>query len=199
MYKITPLSRWTIEHRLFRSVTRPEQGYRYLQVLALSHHPGRSYVAITRTNAASQTRVGTPASSQNGAESSSEPATIASIPPGAESEGFVQLISSKFGPIWTPRKALGVMSGLAFEVGEYCVRVAEVRQGSGSSQIIKGVVVEVEWRGGEEGDWEEAEVMIRAFWEGMGVKGAREVLQVAGLAKGDGSVRQWCEVLRLRT
>lgn len=67
----------------------------------------------------------------------------------------------------------------------------------------RGTVVEVQWAGSEEEegleDWEGGEAMIGGFWEGLGVKGARRVFWVPGLGEGEGSVRQWCEVLRIRT
>lgn len=80
--------------------------------------------------------------------------------------------------------------GQGFEVGDFRVRVGEVRQGIGGTVQGRGVVAEVEYMGGEE---EEGEGMIRAFWEGLGVRGAREVGE-----EGWGDVRRWCEVLRLR-
>ena len=173
-------------------------GPRYLQLVFLSYLPGRSYVAITSTPTPSQTRAGTPSSSNISTESSGEPATVVSIPSGAQSEDFIQLLVSKFGPLWTQRPSLGVGYGLAYEVGDYGVRVGELRQGVGSAQLVRGVVVQVEWKEGNEGDWGEAEGLIRGFWETLGVKGAREILQVPGMDKGDENVRQWCEVLRLR-
>lgn len=100
--------------------------------------------------------------------------------------------------MWTHRPSLGVAHGLAYEVGDYGIRVGELRQGTGSAQLVRGVVVQVEWKRGDEGNWEEANGFIRGFWETLGIKGAREILQVPGMGSGDGNVRQWCEVLRLR-
>lgn len=45
---------------------------------------------------------------------------------------------------------------------------------------------------------EESEGVIKGFWEPLGVKGWKEVFQVAGSAEGNGTVRQWFEMLRLR-
>lgn len=80
-----------------------------------------------------------------------------------------------------------------------------MRQGVGGTVQGRGVVAEVEWVGGdEEGDngCEDGERVIRAFWEGLGVRGAREVGAGAGVGQegvdGWGDVRRWCEVLRLR-
>ena len=104
---------------------------------------------------------------------------------------------SKFGPLWTQRQTSVVGHAQAFEIGSYRVRVGEMRQGTTS--LGRGVVVEVEWAGGgEEEDWENAEGMIRPLWDQLRVSGARECFQVPGMNMGYGSVRQWCEILRLR-
>lgn len=167
-------------------------------MLALSHHPGHRHVAVTTTQAASQTRAGTPASSNVSAEGSGEPATLVSIPAGSPSDDFLHFVSSKMGPLWMTRPTLSVSNGQGYRTGEYRVRLGEVRQGAGSGAQLKGIAVEVEWTGGEEGDLETGETMIRAFWDGLGLKKGRGVVHVAGLEKGNGSVRQWFEVLRLK-
>ncbi|KAK3177114.1 hypothetical protein OEA41_008442 [Lepraria neglecta] len=212
-YNPSPTGPWTLSHRLFRETPSnapppangPDRGKppgpRYLQILTLSHHAPRTHVTITTTHAPSQTRAGTPASSNISAEATSgEPATVISIPQGASSEEFIQLMMSKFGPLWQLRQILNVVNGQAFEVGDFRVRVGEVRQGGGGGgQIGKGAVCEVEWVGVEgEEEWEAAGPVITGFWEGLGIRGARRVFGVPGLAKGEGSVRQWCEVLRVR-
>ncbi len=103
---------------------------------------------------------------------------------------------SKFGPLWTQRQTLVLGNGQAFEIGDFRIRFGEIRQGTTS--LGRGIVVEVEWTGEEEEDWENAEGVIRPFWDQIRVAGARECFQVAGMDQGDGSVRQWCEILRLR-
>lgn len=135
-----------------------------------------------------------------------EPATIISIPSGPPSEEFIQLIVSKFGPLWQQRQILAVASGQGFEIGDFRVRVGEVKQGTGGggTQVVRGAVCEIEWVGGDDEedekmeDWDAAEAVIRALWEGLGVRGARSVFNVPGLSQGDGGVRQWCEIMRLR-
>jgi len=163
----------------------------------LSHHPGRSYVAITTTHTPAQTRAGTPTSSTVSTEGSGEPATIISIPSGPQSEEFVQLIVSKFGPLWTQRQTLVLSNGQAFEIGDYRIRIGELRQGATS--LGRGVVVEVEWTGGwEEEGWENGELAIKSFWDQSHVADAKEFFQVPGIERGCGTVRQWCEMLRFR-
>ena len=106
---------------------------------------------------------------------------------------------SKLTPLWSPRQTSQVQNGQGFELGDFHVRIGELRQGKGSVQQGRGVVVEVEWvEAGEEGDWATTTRVIRDFWEALLVKNARECIQVAGLEDGFSDVRQWCEALRLR-
>ena len=76
--------------------------------------------------------------------------------------------------------------------------------------MARGAVCELEWVGAEDAhektaagdgdeDWKCAEPIIREFWGAIDVKGAREVFSVPGLGDGDGSVRQWCEILKIRS
>ena len=222
LYDPSPLPSWALSHRLFREtpsaqasiqpsssltngVDKPKPpGPRFLQIVSLSHHAPRTYVVITSTHAASQTRAGTPASSNISAEAASgEPATIISVPPGQSTEDFIQLIISKFGPLWQQRQILNSSNGHAFEIGNFRVRVGELRQsGSGGGQMGRGAVCEVAWvgedaeQGGE--NWEVGEAVVKGFWEGLALRGAREVYWVPGLGSGEGTIRQWCDLLRPR-
>lgn len=107
---------------------------------------------------------------------------------------------SKFGPLWTPRQITSVRNGQALEVGDYIIRLGEVMHGNNASAMLnRGVVVEIEWIGGDEDDGiGNTGNMTRVFWEALAVKGARECLHVVGIEEGFASVRQWCEILRLR-
>ena len=134
------------------------------------------------------------------------------------------MINAKFGPLWTQRQTLGVRNGLAFRVGAVVVRVGEVLQGGAAGGMgpgARGVVVEVAWGWGDEGEEGESEGegekkgevedkreedeegdglgLVQAFWDSLGVKGARECVGVPGMGEGFGIVRQWCEVLRIRS
>lgn len=174
---------------------------RYLQILNLSHRPGRSYVAISAPQA--QTRAGTSASSVGDGAGAEGAATIIAIPSGVQSEEMVQLVVGKLGPLWSHRQTLHVSNGTAYEMEDFHVRVGELRQRQ--SAQIKGVVVEVEWLAGghggpeEESDWDTSELIIRAFWDALGIEGAREFIRVPGLGKGRFDlVSQYCQLLRVK-
>ena len=76
--------------------------------------------------------------------------------------------------------------------------------------MVRGAVCEIEWidaestqsdsadRPGIE-DWKDGEPVIKGVWDTLEVKGARQVFSVPGLGDETSSVRQWCEVLRIRT
>lgn len=174
---------------------------RYLQFLNLSHRPGRSYVAISAPHA--QTRAGTPSSSVGDGTGSELAATIIAIPAGVQSEEMVQLVAGKLSPLWSHRQTLHVGNGLAFGMEDFRVRVGDLRQGQ--SALVKGTVVEIEWLAAadgesqEESDWETSQLVIRAFWDTLGIDGAREVIRVPGSGnKGLDLVGQYCQLLRFR-
>jgi len=95
-----------------------------------------------------------------------------------------------------------VGNGHAFEIDDFIVRVGEIRQGIGAASLMgRGAVCEVQWNAPEEDeeDWMTAESVIKGFWDGLGIAGARECFWAPGLGEGEGSVRQWCEILRTRS
>ena len=170
-----------------------------MQMLAMSHwYPERNYVIITGGNTESPTPVGTAASSATGTEGDGRPGALAAFPAGEQSEDFFQFVSSRMGSTWERRPSLSVSDGRAYRIGEYVVRVGEVRQGTGSGAKRKGIAIEVEWTGGQEGDWVMGDAAIRAFWHGLGLQETRGVVQVAGMETGTERVRQWMEVLSLK-
>ena len=175
---------------------------RYLQILNISHRPGRSYVAISAPQP--QTQADTPASSGgDGAGGVEDASTIIAIPSGLQSEEMVQLIVGKLSPLWTHRQTLHVSNGVAYEMEDFRVRVGEVKQGQNVQ--AKGTVVEVECLAGVDGapeeeiDWETGELIIREFWDTLGIEGAREVIRVpeSGSRAFD-LVNQYCQLLRIR-
>lgn len=189
--------------------------------------PGCSYIAITDTTnnntpAASSSLPSSQQQQQGPRVGGADPSTadgsssigngdeaaaaIASIGSGQATDEFVQFLVTKLAPLWTLLKIVSVANGPAYEVGDFRVRVGELRQGVGSSQVLRGIVVEISWAGNGGGSGaedsdrmeEEVEGVIKGFWEPLGITGAKEVFQVAGFAEGNGTVRQWLEMLRLR-
>ncbi|KAI9815485.1 MAG: hypothetical protein M1827_002619 [Pycnora praestabilis] len=161
----------------------------------------------------------TPPPSSSSSSSSSSAAAESGPNP---SDELLQLLSSRLAPLWTHRQTLvvGGGQGVGYEMEDFRVRVGEVRQGG--VQSARGVLVEIEWVGGggggggmdgydgdredEDGqengdeDWETGEAVIKAFWQGLGIKEGREAIRVPGVEGRDGMdvARQFFEVLRLR-
>jgi len=127
------------------------------------------------------------------------PASIMAIQPGSHAEDFIQLVITRLGPLWTFRQAVQVIQGQAFEVGDYRIKVGDLKEGHGGAQQVKGTIIEIEWIGGEENDSEAAGEGIRTFWSSLNIEGARDFTKVPGHTDEFGTIRQWCEALRLRT
>ena len=174
------------------------QSSRYLQMLYISTRPQYSYVVTTSTTVPSQTRAGTPATSSSGGESTSERANVFSIPAGPQSEDFIHLVVARMGPLWIPRQVLQVSNGSVFEIGDFRIRIGEVRQGQGGTQQVRGSICEIEWISGDDSEGVTGEDVIKSFWTALEIRGAREYTTVVGIDDGFGNVRQWCEALRLR-
>ncbi|KAL8949598.1 MAG: hypothetical protein Q9222_004313 [Ikaeria aurantiellina] len=204
-YNPSVLPRWSLKHRLFRSTPAPTTSStvngdearsfpsRYLQVLTLPDYPNDSLVAIT------------PVGKTSTAERSIETdpvTTVVSIPSGSSTDGFVQLLLTKLGPLWQQRQLTAVVDGLAYNVGDFRIRAGELKQGVGGAQLIRGVVVEVTYtdRGIEEQNSTDMEESIMAFWEELGAKGAKTLSrkELADQEDEFGNVRLWCKILMLR-
>ncbi|KAL8692900.1 MAG: hypothetical protein Q9218_002158 [Villophora microphyllina] len=196
------LPNWTLRQRLFRSTpvqsaeptaNKPFEP-RYLQIISFSGHPQHSYIVISATEGSVTVENSTAAPD----------ATVISIPSGASTDEFNQLLLTKLGPLWQPRQLLAVVDGLAYQVGAFRMRVGEVRQGIGGSQLVRGVAIEIaveEQGDGELEDRGSTEKMITTFWAELGLTGGKEFLQTHP-DKGEDNfqdVRLWSRMLMLKS
>lgn len=114
-------------------------------------------------------------------------------------------------PFWAHRLTMAVPAGVVYEVGDFRVRMGDVRQTYPMARV-RGTVVEIEWRGpsvvesvaigaglGEDegidmgfAGIEEADIdaeyaataeLIREFWTRLGFEGAREAILVPGVGR----------------
>ena len=93
---------------------------------------------------------------------------------------------------------LQVINGQAFEAGDFRVRLGELKQGQGSSQQSKGMIAELEWMAGSENDRASAESVVKEFWKGLEIRGAKEYMRGLGTSTGLNTIGQWYEALRTR-
>ena len=94
------------------------------------------------------------------------------------------------------RQVLQVSNGQVFEIGDFLIRIGEVRQGG--TQQVRGTICEIEWTSGDESDWVTGEEVIKSFWAALDMKGTREYIKVPGTGDEFSNIRQWCGALRLR-
>lgn len=79
----------------------------------------------------------------------------------------------KMSPLWVARQAHRVDGGTSFLIGDWKVRLGELRISGGQGQgRVRGCVCEVEFLFGDDGeeeeeDHEEIERLARAFFEGL--------------------------------
>lgn len=136
--------------------------------------------------------------------------SVIQIPAGSEGE-FLALIVRRMEPLWVFRQHVRVENGQVFETEDWRVRVGDVRQVNNQPRM-KGCVVEVQMKSGMNGDAGDGELqneedsvaeelLLRRFWQKLGVDGAREFIRVPGVGTGDGYefdlAKQYMELLRL--
>lgn len=164
--------------------------------MSISSHPDRSYVGVTSTQNIAPNGAGIPSVKSVEDESAGDRAAIITIPSGVQSDEFIQLMASRFGPLWTPRQVLQVVGGHAYEVGDFRVRFGDVRQGQGGAQQIRGTVIEIE--SSIDASSSDAEEAIKSFWASLGIKGAKEYTKSAGPKYGLNDIGLWFEAMRSR-
>ncbi|KAL5358984.1 mediator complex, subunit Med20 [Aspergillus floccosus] len=168
----TPIGRWAVEHKLMRDTPsclpasasqRPTQP-RYMQFLSLTYypshgfiytsqpdhtaahpqhqqHPGAVATATTPTPAQPQTHTPTPSQQQP-----PSPAMVMTTVPLPSCGTLFQHFVYACQPFWCHRHTVTVPSGMVYDVGDFRVRVGDVRQTAPAARV-RGTVIEVEWRG----------------------------------------------------
>ena len=168
---------------------------RYLQFVNISHISGKTFVAVSP-----QPEPNVKAKAQAAAAGGQEGMSMIEIPAGSEIE-FLTLILKKMEPLWAFRQHVRVDFGQAFETEEWRVRVGDVK--AVNPARVRGCVVELQVKeiAGDEmdTDWEANEMVLRRFWQKLGIEGAKEFIRVPGIGENDHFAlpRQYIELLRL--
>ncbi|KAI4203102.1 MAG: hypothetical protein LQ350_002150 [Teloschistes chrysophthalmus] len=199
IYNPSLLQNWSLKQRLFRSTaagssdptaTKPRDS-RCLQIISLPGHPQDSYAVITPAEQPTATQSPTATAA----------ATVISIPIGPSTDELNQLLLTRLTSLWQPRQSYSVVDGLGYQVGDFRMRVGEVRQGIGGSQLVRGVAIEIaltSQRDDRVESREETEQMIMSFFEELGLTGAKTFL--SDREHGDfQDVRLWCRMLTLKS
>ena len=163
----------------------------------MSNDPKFTYFVITERMNPPQSHPNTSAIANGGHANVMKAPIIMPVEAGPDCESMLFVFRTRMQPLWEKYANLVVNNGQAFVVGDFRIRVGEVRAGAGGIAQAKAVLVEVEWRCDEEDDAETAEVVLGAFWKELKVMNARQQsVKVVGNKSYD-RVSQWCEALRL--
>lgn len=202
---------WGLHHRVFRSTpanTSDKSPPHSQHVLGLGHHPDRAFVHITgpdQPQAQAQTQP--PAA----------PSSTIAIPL-SQMEPYSQLLNLKFGALWMYRISSQVTSGASYSLGEFVVRLGELRE-KGGQMALRGTVVciqtakqesedqDMELLPGQTDPQDELEAgqsLVRDVWSsfGVGANQARESItsRPPREAADDtfDEVGLWCDILRFQ-
>ncbi|KAJ6127340.1 Mediator complex subunit Med20 [Penicillium sp. IBT 18751x] len=210
---LVPIGRWALEHKLMRDTPGllPQSGKstkpRYMQFLSLSHYPMHGFIYTSEPEtphpAASQTPASSATPRGSGGHAGESSMVMTVVPPSSYPTLFQHFVYAAQ-PFWAHRLTMSVPGGVVYEVGDFIVRMGDVRQTYPIARV-RGTVVEIEWRGpsvveGLAGDGDdefgfavdEADVdaeyvataeLIRGFWNRVRFEGAREAILVNGIGK----------------
>jgi hypothetical protein len=213
LYNPNPLGPWGLEHRLLRAADAPTTSDsktqpRYLEILTLLHRPGKAFVAIDGPSAVEK---------PNGAgEKAVKIGDSVIAIPAQQRDEFYRMIVNKMAALWTPRMMLGIQNGMAYDIGEYIVRMGELKQVT-AQNTTRALIVCIQSNAGpgqetkltqrpdadtgakEEQEWQLRKEEVQKFWKTFGIEGAREAYYVSKLGDDEfEEIRLWCDVLRLR-
>ncbi|RHZ59544.1 hypothetical protein CDV55_102116 [Aspergillus turcosus] len=163
------IGRWALEHKLMRDTpscvpgSGPQRAAqpRYMQFLSLSYYPNHGFIYTSQSpekTGQGQTPVPNAATPQPGLTPTSGSATrsntaaaggsgmvMTTVPlpsSGALFKHFVYACQ----PFWCHRHTVAVPGGMVYDVGDFRVRIGDVRQTQPAARV-RGTVVEIEYRG----------------------------------------------------
>jgi hypothetical protein len=201
-YNPVPLRPWHLDHRLLRSTPASpsdKTAPRFQHLLRLSYHPESAFVVVSPP---SEAKAGTLD-------------TVVTVP-NEQYELFFTLLTDRFTALWNPRTHQ-VVNGQAYTVGEFTVRLGELRQ-IGNTQSPRGVVCFIEAISGidehglaepqsQEQRKKAVEVTradMASLWDQIGYPSAKDYpssdsTSDSAVNGGFDEVRTWCDLLRLRS
>jgi hypothetical protein len=188
---------WKLDYAQSKSVTTAEDKLpaRFKHVLQLSHFKRGVVIAIEDPTSRST------GIKFEGSKSyvSSGGLSIATIPV-SQKDAYNTLFATKFAALWQPRSVFSITNGHAFEVGDFTVRLGELRaagSGSGVRSVIVSIQSPSEGTALGEKDCAAIKSMITALWTAFGV-GSEGVKETWGFGSEESQIKAWCEILKLR-
>ncbi|KAJ5836039.1 Mediator complex subunit Med20 [Penicillium robsamsonii] len=198
--ELTPIGRWGLEQKLLRDTpgllpsssnsNKKPSNPRYMQFLSLTHYPTHGFIY---TSEAEKTA---PALNQNQPQNAAgAPGPINGVAPDHSPSPSMVMITappSSYGtlfqhftyacqPFWAHRLTLTVPNGIVYEVGDFRVRLGDVRQTFPTARV-RGTVIEVEWRGPSVVEAVPVGLDDGSFGVGLGAGGAGDVdVEAAGI------------------
>ncbi|KAJ5772909.1 Mediator complex subunit Med20 [Penicillium paradoxum] len=154
--ELTPIGRWGLEQKLLRDTpgllpassnsNKKPPNPRYMQFLSLTHYPAHGFIYTSEPaeKAAPVNQAG-PVNGIAPDHSTSLPMVMTTIPPASYGTLF-QHFTYACQPFWSHRLTLAVPNGVVYDVGDFRVRLGEVRQTFPTARV-RGTVIEIEWRG----------------------------------------------------
>ncbi|KAJ5959188.1 Mediator complex subunit Med20 [Penicillium vulpinum] len=162
--ELTPIGRWGLEQKLLRdtpgllpssSSNKKPPNPRYMQFLSLTHYPTHGFIYTSEpekpapepNQSQNQSSPGAPGPVNGIApdHSPSPPMVMTTIPPSSYGTLFHHFTYA-CQPFWCHRLTLTVPNGIVYEVGDFRVRLGDVRQTFPTARV-RGTVIEIEWRG----------------------------------------------------
>ncbi|ERF71888.1 hypothetical protein EPUS_01803 [Endocarpon pusillum Z07020] len=209
-YSPKPMGLYTLEHRLLIDTSSLLPGHavprRYTHFLTLpSQYPGKTFVGTS--SAGTLGSVALPNELANGSATKpmdpSGELTLITIP--SQPDTLFPLLMQRMSPLWVPRQAHRVEGGASFLIGDWQIRIGELRISGGQGQgRVRGCVCEIEGLLGdnddEDGDTQENNGLARAFLDdllqGSGVD-ASGTMVIRPVERGrDGLIRQYMDLLK---
>ncbi|KAL2856065.1 mediator complex, subunit Med20 [Aspergillus pseudoustus] len=153
------LGRWGLDHKLMRdtpsclppSTSQRQTVPKLMQFLWLYHYPTHGFIYASQPldngNApAVTTAKATASSSQSSQTTTATTPMIMTTIPHQSTASLYQHFVYACQPFWAPRHTVTVQGGMVYEIGDFRVRVGDVRQTQPAARV-RGTVVEIEWRG----------------------------------------------------
>jgi len=125
---------------------------KYMQFLSLTHYPTHGFVYASQPpdgadhGSATVTATPTPSSSQSSQPAHVTTPMVMTTVPLPSTNALYQHFVHACQPFWCPRHTTAVPNGMVYEIGDFRVRVGDVRQTQPTARV-RGTVVEIEWRG----------------------------------------------------